>query len=142
MSAVDRTVADLKTDEGWSAFPYRDSLGYLTLGYGFLVDERKGGGLPREVGQMWLRFLVENVADDLDRALPWLRNSPEHVQRALLNMAYQMGVEGLLKFRNTLPLIQAGRYDEAADRALQSVWARQTPNRARRVTDMLRGKIQ
>jgi len=129
---------DLEVDEGWVEHAYQDHLGYWTIGYGFLIDDRKGGRLPREVGDFWLKLEIDQRYAKLRKALPWLLAQPEPVQRALVNMAYQMGVSGVLKFKTTLSLIQQGKYEEAADNALKSKWSRQTPERAKRVTDLIR----
>ena len=53
-------------------------------------------------------------------------------------MSYQMGVGGLLSFRLTLAALEEGNRQEAYDMALDSLWARQTPARAKRVAAMLR----
>jgi len=130
---------DLKRDEGWRAHAYQDTLGYWTIGYGFLVDERKGGGLPQHIGDKWLYSLISKTVDELDSRIPWWKNQPEEVQRALVNMAYQLGVNGLLRFNNMLGALRDGRREEAALHALDSRWASQTPNRARRVAALIGG---
>lgn len=129
---------EIKREEGWRGTVYQDSLGFWTIGYGFLVDSRKGDKLPLSVAEQWLDYKIQEKIDALDAALPWWKSQPDEVQNALLNMSYQMGVEGLLKFKNTLALIKAGKYADAADNALKSLWAKQTPERAKRVTDMIR----
>ena len=53
---IDALIEDLKSDEGWRPSAYSDSLGYLTIGYGFLIDERKGGEVPREIAEQWLVY--------------------------------------------------------------------------------------
>jgi lysozyme len=53
-------------------------------------------------------------------------------------MAFQMGVDGLLKFKNTLELIKNGKYKEASDAMLDSLWAKQTPNRASRLSAQMK----
>jgi lysozyme len=133
-------VEDLEADEGFRGSVYQDSLGYWTLGFGFLVDARKGGEIPRPIAVAWLHYLVRQKAAELDASLPWWKTQPDDVKRALLNMAYQLGVPGLLKFKATLALLKAGDRASAADQALMSLWARQTPARAKRVTDLLRGE--
>lgn len=133
----DRIAADLKQDEGWRSFAYQDTEGYWTIGYGFLVDQRKGGGLPREIGDIWLNFLLDRLHASLRAAFPRWDQYPDGVQRALANMSYQLGTVGLLGFRKTLGLIDEGRYSEAAAEALNSRWAQQTPNRARRVAEWI-----
>jgi len=132
-------AADLRRDEGWRESAYQDHLGYWTIGYGFLIDRRKGGALPREVGDFWLAHNVGVLEESLRAALRNWDDYPDGIQRALANMSYQMGVGGLMGFRNMLSLIDERRYQEAADEALNSRWAQQTPNRARRVAKWIRG---
>lgn len=54
-------------------------------------------------------------------------------QAVLIGMAFQMGLKGLLGFVNTLRMIQNGEYASATRGMLNSKWARQTPNRAKRM---------
>lgn len=136
---IDDLIDDLKRDEGWEPSAYKDHLGYLTIGFGFLIDERKGGELPLEVGEFWLRLGAERRWKQLLWMQPWLNEQPEQVQRALANMAYQLGVGGVNRFRKMLAALKAGDRKLAATEALDSRWAKQTPNRAKRVTDMIRG---
>ena len=131
-------VADIKSDEGWVPHVYDDHLGFATIGWGFLVDKRRGGGMPEEVGDYWLDLILDRLWERLSDRLPWFDDAPAGVQRALVNMSYQLGVTGLLGFRKTLALLEQGRWAEAADQALQSRWAQQTPARAKRVTDWIR----
>lgn len=133
-----KLIEDLKRHEGFLPYAYQDSLGYWTIGYGTLIDER-GGGLPEDICSVLLeRHVNDNIAL-VNKSLPWLKNHPENVQRAIHNMAYQLGVAGLLKFKVTLEMVAKKRYNDAADNALKSLWAKQTPNRAKEVTDLLRG---
>ena len=142
--ALDRVISErlrdqIKQDEGWSAHPYYDHLGYLTIGYGFLIDDRRrGNGMPREAGDLWLERELMLLHQRLTHALPWFDSAPDAVQEALINMAYQMGVGGLLGFRKTLARGEQGEWSAMADEALRSRWATQTPKRARRVTDLIR----
>jgi lysozyme len=67
-------------------------------------------------------------------------DQPADVQRALANMVYQLGVRGLLGFRNMLSALRAGDRLAAADHCLDSEYARQTPERALRVAHLLGGE--
>lgn len=132
-------IRQLRTDEGEKACAYQDHLGFWTIGVGRLVDARKpGAGLRSEE----ISFLLQNDIDDrieaLTRALPWFQNLDDARRGVLVNMAFQLGTEGLLKFKNTLELIRSGRYVEAADAMLQSRWAEQTPARAERLSDQMK----
>ena len=137
----DHLTEQLKRQEGWRDHAYQDHLGYWTIGYGRLIDKGKGGSISRDEGEMLLRNDILRVIRGVRQALPWFDAKPDHVRQALANMAFQMGVHGLLKFRRTLALVESGDYEAAADNALKSLWAKQTPRRAREVTDVLRGIV-
>lgn len=131
-------LKDLKKDEGFIPHAYKDSEGYWTIGYGTLIDERLGGGITEDEADYLLENRIIRVENDLDREMQWWRKSPEKVQLALANMCFQLGIKRLKGFKNTLNLLKQGKYEEAADNALDSLWAKQTPNRAKRVTDLIR----
>jgi lysozyme len=120
-------------DEGDKPSVYVDSLGFFTVGVGFLVDARKGGKLPPAVRDFWLDYLINERRTALNAALPWFKTLDPVRQDALLNMAYQLGVGGLLDFKTTLARVRDQRYADAANSMLDSLWAKQTPARAKRL---------
>ncbi len=124
---------DLLSHEGFKSSVYQDHIGFLTIGIGRMVDARRGGGITFEEAMILLKNDVRKVVADLRKELPWFSQAPTGVQRALVNMAFQMGVNGVLGFKNTLTLIKQEKYKEAAENALKSKWAKQTPARAREV---------
>lgn len=135
---TDNLKRQLKGDEGVKRSAYQDHLGFWTVGVGRLIDARKGGGLrPVEID-----FLLQNDIEDrinaLKAKLPWFFTLDEARQGVLLNMAFQLGTDGLMAFANTLKLVAAGKYAEAADNMLLSLWARQTPARAKRLAEQMR----
>ncbi len=131
----------LRGDEGEVLHSYVDSLGFQTIGVGRLIDKRKGGGITKEESAYLLANDIRRKSADLDKHLPWWRNLCHARQGVLLSMTFQMGIEGLLGFKNTLAMIHAGKYDEAAKGLLNSLWARQTPERAGRMAvQMLSGE--
>jgi lysozyme len=132
-------LADLMVDEGWRAHAYQDHLGFWSIGYGFLIDARRPNrGLPREVAELWLSLLAREKADELRRRWPAVDRLPVGVRRAVLNMVYQLGVNGFLLFRNTIAALERGDWAAAATQALDSNWARQTPTRAARIAALIR----
>lgn len=138
MTVDSQIVGDLKRHEGWRPHAYQDHLGYWTIGYGFMVDERRRGRLPMPVAHFWLTYELDQIQDRLDTIFPWLDYAPGAIRRAVVNMSYQLGVSGFLRFRKTIALLEAGKYEEAAEEALRSRWAEQTPNRAREVSKWIR----
>lgn len=95
--------------------------------------------MPRAVGDLWLEIIAKEKWDDLLSRVPELASQPEDVQRALGNMAYQLGVDGLLGFRVMFAALAVGDRKRAAEAAQDSRWFRQTPNRAKRVIGLIRG---
>lgn len=131
---IKKLEADLTGEEGRRRCAYRDSLGIWTIGIGRNIDEAHGGGLS----DLEIDFLFQNDINKKMAALyiqlPWIRKLSEPRQRALMNMAFQMGIVGLCKFTGTLAALEAGQWQTAVDHAMDSLWARQTPNRAKLVT--------
>ena len=128
----------LKQDEGEVLHAYEDHLGYLTIGYGRLIDKRRGGGITQREAEFLLDNDISRVVDQLAARTDFLSH-PEEVQHALINMAFQLGVNGLMSFRKMWGHLALREYEAAADEALDSRWATQTPKRAQRVTDLIRG---
>lgn len=120
-------------EEGAESCAYQDSLGYWTIGVGRLIDSRKGGGLSSDE----IEFLLENDIKTKTRevllALPWVPRLSEPRQAVLIGMAFQLGIGGLLKFKRMLGSIEDGQYGEAAVEMLDSKWAQQTRERAKRL---------
>ena len=136
---TDPLLSELKEDEGWRESVYFDHLGYASIGWGFMIDARKGGKLPKPVAEFWIRYLVNEKLDALRKLWPPFENQPAEVKLALANMAYQMGADGVLEFRRMIAALEAGDRATAADEAEDSTWFTQTPKRARRVIGLLRG---
>lgn len=131
-------IEQLKRDEGVMLHAYQDHLGYWTIGVGFLIDERKNGGLRIEEIDFILQNRLAILTKELAIKLPWFLDLSTARQGVLVNMAFQLGVNGLLAFKNTLALIQQGKYFQAATEMLNSKWAKQTPKRANRLAEQMR----
>ena len=127
----------LMREEGWSPHVYKDHLGYYTIGYGHLVDERKGGKISKEIGLIILLIDIEDKKRELDLKIPWWSSLDETRREILIAMAFQLGVAGLLQFKNTLKAIRAKDFTKAANGMRASLWARQTPGRAERMAQAM-----
>lgn len=126
-------LAELERDEGSVAYAYPDSLGYLTIGVGHLIDKRKGGSIPPEIVAALLSYDVNEKIGQLNAAFPWWYDLDDVRRRVLVNMAFNLGIEGLAEFKNTLAAIQAGQWSTAAAGMRSSLWARQVGARAERL---------
>lgn len=128
----------LRRDEGEVLHAYQDHLGYWTIGVGHLIDKRKHGEIPPHISQLLLEYDVREVTLALHRKLPWLASLDPVRQFALVNMGFQLGIEGLMGFQRMLACLRDGRFAEAETHALDSKWAKQdTPARAKRVARQL-----
>ena len=128
--------AELIRDEGLKLKPYRDTVAKLTIGVGRNLDDV---GISEAEAAFLLESDIARTSKALDAALPWWTTLSEERQRVLLNMAFNMGIQGLLGFKNTLAAIQAGKFEDAANGMLASKWAGQVGNRAQRLAQMMRG---
>lgn len=132
-----RLTTQLRRDEGCVPHAYQDTLGLWTIGVGHLIDRRRGGRLRDTEIDFILSNDIDEKYQELLRALPWIEQLDQVRTAALVNMAFQLGTQGLLGFTQTLAAVRDGRYDHAEVLALQSRWAKQTPQRARRVARQL-----
>jgi lysozyme len=124
--------------EGVVPHAYQDSLGYWTIGVGHLVDQRKGGRLPDEVIWDLLDRDIKDKQARLFSALPWAKELDEVRKAVLTDMAFNLGIYGLLGFKNTLAAVKEERWQDAARGMLASKWATQVGMRALRLADMMR----
>lgn len=123
-------VQQLKRDEDVRLKPYRDSVGKISIGTGRNLDDV---GISVEENDLMLRNDIERSRRDLFTHLPWVVGLDDARRGVLLNMTFNMGIGGVCQFRNTLALIQAGKYQQASDAMLQSKWAEEVGPRAHRL---------
>lgn len=137
MIATDRLRNLIALHEGRVPYAYQDSLGYWTIGIGHLIDRRKGGRLPEEIIDALFSHDLHAHAQPLHTALPWLERLDDVRRAVLIDMAFNLGVAGLLSFRVTLECVRVGAYSEAARNMLRSRWASQVKTRAVRLARMM-----
>ena len=132
-----KLIEELVRDEELRTKPYLDTAvpPRITIGIGRNLSDK---GISREEAYHLLNNDIEEVVADLDHHLPWWRQLDEVRQRALANMTFNMGIDGLLKFHSTLLLIQLGKYDEAAEHLKHLPWQNQVKDRATRIEEMLK----
>lgn len=135
-------VQELRRDEGVRYTPYEDTEGIPTVGVGHNLRAAPlpaGWSYPLTDAQVdtLLDQDLLNVYHDLDRGLSWWSQLCDVRQRVLANMCFNMGINGLMTFRNTLLAMREGRYADAATGMLQSKWATQVGARAKRLADMM-----
>ena len=144
---MSQIIQILSYEEGYREKPYVDSEGYPTVACGIKIGP-KGASLsnytftvPRKVGDVWLQCFVDSTINQC-RSNPAIYAALQQCNPAradiLYSMAYQQGIEGLAGYKKTLVHISNGNFEAAATEMLDSKWARQTPNRARRHAAVMR----
>lgn len=128
---VDSEIAQIVADEGYRSRPYKDSRGLWTIGFGHLIKEGENFKdlTPHKAVEM-LRKDYKYASDSVENKYPW---AEKETRLVLTNMTFQMGVNGVSKFKNTLTHLENKEYDEAASEMLDSRWCSQTPNRCSRL---------
>lgn len=129
---LDNLVVSIKEHEGFVDHVYQDHLGNDTLGYGTLMP------ISKLEATLLLRTRLYAMIEALKNKQPVFNRLPKDVQAILAEMAYQMGVNGLLKFKKTWKYLEDFEFEKAADEGLNSLWAKQTPNRANELMSRLR----
>jgi len=129
----------LTLEEGLRLKPYHDTTGNLTIGIGRNLDHV---GISTAEADMMLENDLIKVEAGLISHLNYFYQLDQVRQDVLIEMAFNMGVLGLLQFRNMLAAVSIGNYDSAADEMLKSVWAEQVGERAAKLSQMMKTGVR
>lgn len=140
-------LAQLERHEGLRLAAYLDTLGILTIGIGHNCRAHPVHGVAKvgdkitpEQARKLFEKDVAKFEEGLRLALPWtwelVKTSPPRYA-VLVNMAFNMGLRGLLEFKNTLSFVEAKQFRLAASHMLQSKWARQVGARAKELAKQM-----
>ena len=133
---MNRIKAQLVRHEGLRLKPYRCTAGKLTIGIGRNLDDR---GISQNEAYAMLERDIQDCEQWLIDEIPEVYNKLDEVrQSVLLNMCFNLGIKGLLEFKNTLSFIGAGDWERAANNMLASKWAKQVGMRAIELSEMMR----
>lgn len=128
-------VKSIKAHEGFRAEAYVDTTGHLTIGYGQVVGELR---VTEKEAEKWLLAGIEAKTKELEPFLAF-RSVKDPVRRdVLIEMAYNLGVGGLMKFKNMWASIKAQDWDGAATHMLDSLWAKQVGHRAHTLANRMK----
>ena|ERR1035437_5515107 len=120
----------LVRDEGCRLQIYQDSVGKWTVGVGRNLSDV---GISRDEAMALLANDIQNAEARLEQELSWAADLDPVRRSVLVNMCFNMGIGGLVKFRKFLAALQAGDYKTASSEMLQSTWAQQVGPRAQRL---------
>jgi lysozyme len=125
----------LRSHEGYRQFVYKDTVGKNTVGIGRNLDDR---GITEQEAMDLLENDISYFDDRLASELSFYNNLDEVRKAVLIDMAFNLGLHGLLAFKKTLHLISMGSYAMAASEMMNSKWAGQVKGRAVELSEAMR----
>lgn len=131
MSLIDA----IKKSEGYRPRVYKCTAGVDTIGIGFAIKDLH---LDEDICDMILERKIGELKLRLHKNYPFILDLPESVQDVCIEMAYQLGVTGFGRFRKTLQFLRLQDFKSASEEMLDSRWAEQTPNRAKRLSQIVK----
>jgi len=120
--------------EGLRQNPYYCTAGKLTIGVGRNLE---AVGISKSEAMFMLENDIIRVMAELDEHLSWWRDLGQTRRHVLVDMAFNLGIFGLMKFQNALKAMQEERFADAAVEMLDSRWAQQVGNRAKTLAKMM-----
>lgn len=129
--------AQLIRDESCILHAYQDTKGWWTIGVGHLIDHRKGGSIPMKIAMDLLEGDIEHALVSLIARYPWVVSLSPPRQAALANMAFNMGIEGVATFVNTMDAARRGDWATVEIGIRESKYHNDVGDRAVRVSKQL-----
>ena len=124
----------IKSNEGFSSKPYKDQLGYLTIGYGHLILPNENILLKKQIHKKELEEIFEK---DFNKALSKFNNTfksftlNEKESDLLIEMIFFLLIKGCLKFKELIKNIRKKNKHLVCFDMMDSLWYKQTPNRVK-----------
>tara|TARA_R110002020_G_scaffold2212_1_gene10322 strand:- start:193 stop:618 length:426 start_codon:yes stop_codon:yes gene_type:complete len=127
-------VDDIKKHEGFEPKVYECTEGYETIGYGFAIKDLV---IDKDVADLILMKKLHTLLQRILIAFPWFKDIDDRAKSVVVNMCYQLGIRGFSKFKKTIYYLETEQYEEASTECLDSLWAKQTPSRAKDISEQL-----
>ena len=143
---LERLMESVKKHEGYRNKVYLDTLGKRTVGVGHLCVE----DFWEDDKEYEERFLMDILAEDLQNAIKGARELKEEydctdideiAQEIIVEMVFQLGKTGVSKFKNMWKALSEKNYIGASYEMLDSRWAKQTPNRAKAMAELMKACV-
>ena len=125
---------NIKESEGFRNRVYKCTAGFDTIGFGFAIKDLT---MDEDIATMILERKVGDLKLRVHNKFPFITDLPEKVQDVLYEMYYQMG-NSLWKFKKTIQFLRLNEFENAGIEMLDSRWAKQTPNRAKKLSDIVK----
>lgn len=127
-----RTEELIAKHEGFRSKIYTDTTGNRTIGYGINLEH-----MTEERARAFLKFEIARIREELPYRIKSFNSLSGNRQDVLIDMAYNLGIEGLMKFRKFLSAVNEGQFSRAAYEMNNSLWADQVGRRAEKLSRMM-----
>ena len=125
----------IKHHEGFRSKVYKCTEGYDTIGYGFAIKDLE---MDEDIAEMILMRKLDDLMNRIQKTFNWWRSADDEVRNVVVEMCYQLGLSGFSKFKKTISHLENKRYGKASAEMLDSRWAKQTPNRAIELSNIIK----
>lgn len=115
--------------------PYRDTQGLLTIGIGRCIDRI---GISEDEALYLFQNDKARVIASCRKEFDWFDKLDDIRKMVVIDMAFNLGLDGFKEFQKTLYYIRAGLYENAAIEMLDSKWAQQVRGRALELSEMMK----
>ena len=132
---MSKLLNSIKHHEGFRSKVYKCSLGFDTIGYGSAIKDLV---LDEDIASLILERKVDKLIKELDKKFDWYGDLPEEARDDVTEMCYQLGVTAFSKFKKTISYLKDGEWADCAYEMLDSLWARQTPQRAKELSNRIK----
>ena len=141
----DKLLDSVRKHEGYRNKVYLDTLGKRTVGVGHLCVEDFWEDNKEYEEKFLMDILQKDLQGAIEGAEDLINNCPsggkanisDDAKIIIIEMVFQLGKTGGSKFRNMWKALQQNppQYSVAASEMLDSRWAKQTPNRAKEMSN-------
>lgn len=125
----------LMSDEGFRGKPYTDTTGHMTIGFGRNLTDRP---ISTDEALVMLNNDLMYFENALLKNLSWFNLLDDNRKIALVDICFNVGLFGFLKFTTLFELMEQHKYDDAATDLLTTEAAKELPHRYDRICDIIR----
>ena len=140
---LERLMESVKQHEGYRNKVYLDTLGKRTVGVGHLCTEDWWEDDKEYEEEFLMKILEEDLQEAIEGASTLMlqhdcSDIDEKAHEIIIEMVFQLGMTGVSKFKNMWKALSEHNYTGDSYEMLDSKWAKQTPNRAKSMAELMK----
>nr|BAR33241.1 glycoside hydrolase family 24 [uncultured Mediterranean phage uvMED] len=126
----------LKRHEGLRLTVYDCTAGKKTIGYGRNLEDR---GITEKEAEQLLDNDIQAIEAQLRNSFTFYGSLSDPRKAVLIDLTFNIGLAGVKGFKKMCSALEKQDYTEAKTQLLDSRYARQVPNRAKELAQLLEG---